>query len=48
MTVKVDGDTLVVGHIPFPVSLKFWKLLAILFIPNCMEKFCSGHPFISF
>ena len=48
MTVKVDGHMLVIDDIPFMVGLEFQKLLAILFIPNCMEEFCLGCSFISF
>ena len=47
MTVKVDGDPLVVGDVPFTVNLDFRKFLTILFITNSMDEFCLGCPFIS-
>ena len=47
MAVKVDGDPLGVGDVPFMVDLEFRKLLTILFITNSMDEFCLGHPFIS-
>ena len=48
MTVKVDGRMLGIGHILSTVGLEFWKLLTILFKPDCMDEFCPGRPFISF
>ena len=48
MTVKVDSHMLGIGDLLFTVGLEFWKLLAILFKPNCMDEFCLGRPFISF
>ena len=47
MTVKVDGDLLVVGDVPFTVNLKLQKFLTILFVTNSMDEFCPDCPFIS-
>ena len=45
MTVKVDDHMLGIGDILFTVGLEFWKLLAILFKPNCMDEFLPGPSF---